>query len=79
MKPGAPDPRRDAGDIDPFGAQAPGVLVLVSWHEPSRRGDDPPPRQVGPFPGEQCSDGAGGSHVAGLAGDLAVGHHLAGS
>ena len=71
---------RDApvAQLDVFGHEAAGLLVLVAGHEPTRGVDHPPPRDLGAVLGQEPSDGPGPTREAGLGGDLAVGHHLAG-
>lgn len=54
------------------------MLPLVPGNQPAGRGDDPPPRHaVRAAPPQQVPHGPGGTGVAGLLGDLAVGHHIA--
>src|SRR4051794_35628638 len=65
-----------AAPLHALGAQALRLLSLVPGDEPTRRGDDPPPRVLAAVVGEEPPDGARRSWVSGLPGDLAVAHDV---
>ena len=73
-------PHVSVRDRDALGPEPPGVLDLVAGDQTSGGGDHPPPRQVQVAGRSQDADRRPGpTGVAGLGGDLAVGHHVTGT
>ena len=73
MSSATPRPDVTVAALDALGGKPGGVLLLEPGHEPSSRGDHPPPRQVAATVGHDPAHGARRTGSTGFGRDLAIG------